>query len=66
MADTWSVEVKRNGESILVIGSESMSGRVPFDEDDEDAIYTAGKHLLAFVEPKHTYHQPATDESIPF
>ena len=44
----WSVTVSRNGEDIVTISSNSLSGR-ELDAEDEKAIRTAARHLLAFV-----------------
>lgn len=49
MQDGYAVTVLKNGEPILVIGSESYSGLSEFTAEDEQAIRDAGKHLLAFI-----------------
>ena len=45
---SWSVTVERDGEKIITIETNCLSGRdlVP---GDEDAIRTAAQHLLSFV-----------------
>jgi len=44
----WSVAVDRNGENVVTIGSDSLSGR-ELSAEDERVIRTAARHLLAFV-----------------
>lgn len=44
----WAVTVYRGGEPIVTIESNCLSGR-DIDPEDEDAIRTAAKHLLAFI-----------------
>ena len=46
--DHWSVTVERNGERIVTIETECLAGREPSAEDEE-AIRTAARHLLAFI-----------------
>lgn len=58
----WSVTVRRNGEEVVTIESNCLSGR-ELNAEDEDAIRTAGTHLLAFVgEPALT---PSTGKAEP-
>ena len=47
----WSVTIERNGDNIVTIGSNLLSGR-DLNTDDECAIRTAAEHLLAFVGPR--------------
>jgi len=44
----WSVTVEREGERVVTIESECLSGR-EISPEDEDAIRTAAHHLLAFI-----------------
>lgn len=44
----WAVTVWREGEEIVTIESNSLSGR-EITPDDEDAIRTAAHHLLSFI-----------------
>lgn len=44
----WAVTVYRNGEEIVTISTNSLSGR-DLNPADEEAIRIAGRHLLAFV-----------------
>lgn len=48
MSEHWSVTVKRNGEQIVTIESNSLSGR-EIGPEDEKTIRTAARHLLAFI-----------------
>lgn len=45
----WSVEVRRDGESLLVIESNFMSGKNELSEDDLEQIRSCGEHLIAFA-----------------
>lgn len=44
----WSVTVTRNGEDVITISSNGLSGR-ELSVEDEKVIRTAADHLLAFV-----------------
>lgn len=44
----WEVTVTRNGESVVTLGSNHLSGR-DLSADDETAIRTAAAHLLSFA-----------------
>lgn len=44
----WSVTVSRDGEEIVTIESNCLSGR-EISAADEDAIRTAARHLLSFI-----------------
>lgn len=44
----WGVDVRVNGERVLTIESNCLSGR-ELSDVDEQAIRTAAQHLLAFV-----------------
>jgi len=46
--DHWSVTVRRNGEEVVTIESNMLSGR-EISSGDEEAIRTAALHLLAFI-----------------
>ena len=45
----WGVDVRVNGEDVLTIESNSMSGKSDLSDMEVDAIRTAAKHLLAFA-----------------
>lgn len=47
-ADHWAVTVRRNGEEIVTIESNSLAGR-EISPEDEKAIETAAHHLLSFI-----------------
>jgi len=44
----WSVTVTRHGVPILTIETAILSGR-ELSPDDQEAIRTAARHLLAFI-----------------
>lgn len=44
----WSVTVERDGEKIVTIESNCLSGR-EISTEDEDTIRTAANHLLSFI-----------------
>ena len=46
--DHWSVTVRRNGEDVVTIESNFLSGR-KISPEDEEVIRTAARHLLAFI-----------------
>ncbi len=46
--DHWSVTVTRNGEDVVTIESNCLSGR-EISPEDEAVISTAAHHLLAFI-----------------
>jgi hypothetical protein len=48
MTDHWSVTVRLNGDDIVTIESNFLSGR-EIGPDEEEAIRTAAHHLLGFV-----------------
>jgi hypothetical protein len=48
VTDHWAVTVTRNGENVVTIESNCLSGR-ELDPADEDTIRIAARHLLAFV-----------------
>ena len=48
MADHWAVTVERSGEIVVMIESNCLSGR-DISPEDEEAIRTAARHLLAFI-----------------
>lgn len=45
---SWSVSVERDGENIVTIASNGLSGR-DLSPEDEEAIRVAARHLLSFV-----------------
>jgi hypothetical protein len=47
-APHWAVTVYRDGEPVLTIGHNELSGR-DISPADEDAIRTSAHHLLAFI-----------------
>lgn len=59
----WAVTVSRNGQEILTIESNCVSG-LDLTYEDEGVIRNAAEHLLSFVGPV-TKVQPATDD-LPF
>lgn len=48
MEEVWSVEVKINGENILYISHNELSGSNDVEKYAEEIRYCA-KHLLAFI-----------------
>jgi hypothetical protein len=48
MTDHFAVTVERNGEKIVTIETNCLSGR-DLRPGDEDVILTAVRHLLAFI-----------------
>jgi hypothetical protein len=52
MSEHWSVTVSRDGEEIVTIESNSLSGR-ELTSEDEAAIRLAAHHLLAFIGDGH-------------
>ncbi len=51
MSDSWSVEVRVDGEIILVLSDSVISG-VPNSQDYAREIRTAAENLLAFIGPE--------------
>lgn len=49
MKKHWAVEVKVDGESILVIESNCYGGKADLSAEELKAIRKAAKHLLAFA-----------------
>lgn len=45
----WSVTVEKDGETILTIESNCLSGKADLTGDDESVIRNAAEHLLSFV-----------------
>lgn len=62
MTKTWEVEVRVNGETILTIGSNHLSG---VEDPDADIIRTCAEHLLGFVGPVRD-SKVVTDDDVPF
>lgn len=48
VSDSWAVTVERNGEPIVTIASNCLSGR-DLSPEDERIIRLAADHLRAFV-----------------
>jgi hypothetical protein len=44
----WSVTVERNGENVVTIESNCLSGR-EIGEEDEKVIRNCAHHLLSFI-----------------
>ena len=62
----WSVTVERKGEKVLCIEPGHLSGR-DLSQDDEEAIRTAARHLLAFIgDPPLPKGQREADENLEF
>lgn len=53
MSDHFSVTVRRNGEEVVTIETNSLSGR-DLLPGDEDAIRTAALNLLGFIGARHS------------
>lgn len=47
--ERWAVTVDRNGETLVTIASEFLSGKPEFTARDEETIRRAGEHLLSFI-----------------
>ena len=60
-AGHWAVEVRRNGESVVCIESNCLSGR-EISADDETAIRTAAHHLLSFIGDGYPQSPAAKDD----
>lgn len=53
MTGHWAVTVSRNGEELVTIESNCLSGKPEFSAEDERVIREAAAHLKAFIgEPK--------------
>lgn len=48
MSESWSVSVELNGENVVTIEPDCLSGR-KIGPAEEDAIRSAACHLLAFL-----------------
>jgi hypothetical protein len=46
--ESWAVTVERNGENIVTVSSNCLSGR-DLQDGDERTIRTAAEHLLSFI-----------------
>jgi hypothetical protein len=44
----WAVTVERNGENVVTIESNCLSGR-EISEEDEEVIRNCAYHLLSFI-----------------
>ena len=47
----WSVTVTRNGENLVTIESNCLSGKPEFTETEAQVIRDAAEHLKAFIGP---------------
>lgn len=45
----WTVMVERDGENLVTIGWNHLSGKSTLSPQDEEVIRTAAHHLLSFV-----------------
>jgi len=66
MPQYWSVNVDVDGESILSIGHDWVSGSRQLEEQDERTIIGAARHLLSFVGyglPASTFDPDATPQA---
>jgi len=53
MSRHWSVTVTRNGENLVTIESNCLSGKSEFTDAEAETIRDAARHLKAFIgEPK--------------
>jgi hypothetical protein len=48
MTDHWAVTVWRNGEPVVTIESNSLTGK-EIAPEDEECIRSAARHLLSFI-----------------
>ena len=55
----WGVEVRRNGETLVTIESNCLSGKPEFSEVEADVIRECADHLHAFIGPRST-QEPQT------
>lgn len=56
----WAVSVDRNGNNLVVIESNCLSGKPSFTSDEEQCIRDCAAHLLAFIGArKHEYEGKA-------
>ncbi len=53
----WAVTVKRNGEKVVTLESNSQSGRNLSDEDKR-IIRVCAEHLLSFITVPFVVEQP--------
>ena len=56
--DHWSVTVSRNGEELVTIESNCLSGKSDLTDEDGDVIRAAAEHLHSFIGPKRLDHCP--------
>lgn len=49
MKPGYSVTVSKNGEAILTIEREMLSGKSEISDEEHDAIREAAEHLLSFI-----------------
>lgn len=45
----WSVTVAVNGEDLVTIESNFLSGKSDLSEDELEAVRIAGRHLISFA-----------------
>lgn len=64
MTESWAVTVERDGEQVVTIASNHLSGR-DLSPDDEHAIETAALHLLAFLGRSVTLPSPSRPQDEP-
>ena len=50
----YSVTVYKDGEPLVTIEREMLSGQDPISAQDAEAIRDAGEHLIAFAGPEHS------------
>lgn len=61
----WSVEVKYNGESLIIMESSCYSGKGELSKEEREAIRNAAQHLLSFVGNEEPEQEPSED-GMPF
>jgi len=64
----WSVTVEKDGETILTIESNCLSGKSDLTGDDEAVIRNAAEHLLSFVGqfPRDASGRDIIPDELPF
>lgn len=66
MEKKWSVDVSVNGENILTIGSDWLSGKASLTDEDENTIEEAAKSLLSFIgRPLNNVNRPDANDMPP-
>ena len=51
----WAVDVSVNGESILTISPNELSGKAELTEEDKDVIRLAAYNLISFLGESFDY-----------